>query len=466
LARQRKQRSGKRGRRNEEKPKGFILSIQDGRQRGEEYHFEEESTLGRIDENSIVIIDDSISRQHARVWGKRGVFLAEDLGSSNGTRINGKIIVEPEVLKDGDYLTVGTVNLMFSNLDVHGAGEPTVIINLTDKQKEKLDYETSDLTLQERAEELWAIPAGKYGIIGTGIFLLFLLYLGISALFIDKTKKKRIIKDNSEQVVYYQESEWRGFLGAWFGYCSLCERYTSSLKLGFNVAIKNTRVVLTYAAAMIEKDREVEILLNGKRIAYAEWAPPRRPKYNFVLDIYRAAKNTPGVNLKIGDNILEFRNTINFEKKKKKAKKERWALFYIRIKTTALPKPNPETAAQEYKNAKERFEQRELATSNTAVSISKFNRVIDLLELADLEKPEFGQFKAMYRDSLRTLVILNRELDSFFETNKGVIQEIARIQDSKVLKRNKSKIRQELKRFPEEDLRKIKLLELMKEYFR
>ena len=120
---------------------GFMLTIQDGRQRGEEYYYESDATIGRTDENSIILIDDSISRRHSHVFGKRGVFMVEDAGSSNGTRLNGKLLSAPEVLKDGDYITCGTVNIMFTNIEADADGDPTVVIPLTDMQNAKLETE-------------------------------------------------------------------------------------------------------------------------------------------------------------------------------------------------------------------------------------------------------------------------------------------------------------------------------------
>ncbi|MBN2724840.1 MAG: FHA domain-containing protein [Deltaproteobacteria bacterium] len=450
-------------------PKGFVLNIQDGRQRGEEYHFETEATMGRTDENSIVIIDDSISRQHARVWGKKGVFLVEDRGSSNGTRLNGKILVEPEVLKDGDYITCGTVNLMFSNLDLDSAGESTLEIRLTEKQKEKLDIEIPDVSIKEKLLQMWSTPNGKIVLIAGAVVVVGFFFFIFSKLFTSGEKKTRVIPDQSNLVTEYNETYWESFLENSFGFCNGCIPHKSSFKLAFTIPVDNTRAVLTYAAGMIEKDREVEILLNGARIKYADWAPPNRPKYNYVVDLYRAAKSNSKIKLKTGQNILEFRNTYNYVDAKNAAKKETpqnesWVVFYIRIKTTALPKPNLEAANVDYKNGKEAFENRELNQANYKIALVKLYRVVDLLELAPLDKEDMAQFKSIYKDSLRTIDSLNDDLDHFFKTCRGLIQEASRY-DTKERSKALLKLKEELKRFPDFDLRKKKLEEMMRDYF-
>ena len=230
------------GRKNKNRS-GFILTIQDGRQRGEEYHFEAEAIMGRIEDNDIIIIDESISRHHAKVWGRRGVFLVEDMGSSNGTRLNGKVITEPEVLKDGDYITVGTINVMFTNLEINDAGETTAVIHLSEKQKEKLDHESPDFSLKDKLIQMWGTKNGKIQIIAGGFVVLFLFFLIFSSLFADKKQTVRKIIDYSNAEVEYDETHWEGFLENMYGNCSGCELHKTSLKINFNVPVKNTRVI-------------------------------------------------------------------------------------------------------------------------------------------------------------------------------------------------------------------------------
>src|SRR5436309_3376374 len=46
--------------------------------------------------------DDQLSRQHARIWDDGGRLTIEDLGSSNGTFVNGTRITAPTPLQPGD----------------------------------------------------------------------------------------------------------------------------------------------------------------------------------------------------------------------------------------------------------------------------------------------------------------------------------------------------------------------------
>ncbi len=71
--------------------------------------------IGRAPENRIVLTDSSVSRQHARLFSREDAWWIEDLGSKNGTKVNGNLIEGPKRLKQGDGLQVGSFQLVFSS---------------------------------------------------------------------------------------------------------------------------------------------------------------------------------------------------------------------------------------------------------------------------------------------------------------------------------------------------------------
>jgi DNA-binding response OmpR family regulator len=86
-----------------------LLVIKDGPQAGREWRIDrDEITLGRGEECDIVIADRQVSRVHLRVRRESLDFVLEDLGSKNGTFVNGKQVQEgvPVRLKDGDEIHV------------------------------------------------------------------------------------------------------------------------------------------------------------------------------------------------------------------------------------------------------------------------------------------------------------------------------------------------------------------------
>jgi predicted component of type VI protein secretion system len=70
--------------------------------------------MGRDVTNEVVLVDSEVSRQHARVTQTPGGFVLEDLGSTNGTFINGERLVAPRILSAGDLIGLGeNVTLTF-----------------------------------------------------------------------------------------------------------------------------------------------------------------------------------------------------------------------------------------------------------------------------------------------------------------------------------------------------------------
>jgi hypothetical protein len=74
-------------------------------------------TIGRATDNDLIALDGRVSRHHGRIVGRRGTLVYEDLGSTNGSRVNGEPVTEV-VLGVGDRLEVGDTALV---VEVAGA---------------------------------------------------------------------------------------------------------------------------------------------------------------------------------------------------------------------------------------------------------------------------------------------------------------------------------------------------------
>lgn len=69
------------------------------------------ATIGRQAGSSIHIPDSNVSRLHAELRRVSGSWTIEDRGSTNGTRINGTMTVDPTPLAEGDLIALGAVEL-------------------------------------------------------------------------------------------------------------------------------------------------------------------------------------------------------------------------------------------------------------------------------------------------------------------------------------------------------------------
>lgn len=70
-------------------------------------------SVGREEENSIQLNDDRISRFHAKIQYHSGRVILTDLGSTNGTRVNGHPI-QTRILQAGDVISIGRCQLLLS----------------------------------------------------------------------------------------------------------------------------------------------------------------------------------------------------------------------------------------------------------------------------------------------------------------------------------------------------------------
>jgi ABC transport system ATP-binding/permease protein len=84
----------------------------------------EEITIGRVDGNTIRLTEQNVSRKHARLTLRGGVLSIEDLGSYNGTSLNGSVLSGVATLKDGDVILIGDYRLGIQEEKVAQAEPP------------------------------------------------------------------------------------------------------------------------------------------------------------------------------------------------------------------------------------------------------------------------------------------------------------------------------------------------------
>ena len=95
-----------------------------------------EVSIGRDPENQISLRAEGVSRRHARVFADSGHWLVEDIGSTNGTRVNNSELKEIKRLRDGDTVAFGRACYKFElRSEISKASVPGIEIDLgaTDK---------------------------------------------------------------------------------------------------------------------------------------------------------------------------------------------------------------------------------------------------------------------------------------------------------------------------------------------
>jgi hypothetical protein len=87
-----------------------LVLVQEKPFAGKEHPLEDELTFGRTD-GDVLLPDPQVSRRHATVRLEEGHPVIEDLGSTNGTFVNGEQISAPRELEVGDQVRIGAVAL-------------------------------------------------------------------------------------------------------------------------------------------------------------------------------------------------------------------------------------------------------------------------------------------------------------------------------------------------------------------
>ncbi len=89
-------------------PGQYQITLRSGPNPGTVFTLEgEQFSIGRDSSNEISINDSEVSRRHARLAFQGGKFVIEDLGSTNGTYVNGQRLTGQRVLKSGEVISLG-----------------------------------------------------------------------------------------------------------------------------------------------------------------------------------------------------------------------------------------------------------------------------------------------------------------------------------------------------------------------
>lgn len=120
-----------------------------------------ELSVGRTDEATLRIDDESLSRKHARFFRLMGNYFVSDMQSTNGTFVNGERITVPKQLADGDRLQLGLATVMrFALTDKAVVDEARRLYEAT--VRDRLTGAYNRHFLDERLEAEWSF-AKRHG---------------------------------------------------------------------------------------------------------------------------------------------------------------------------------------------------------------------------------------------------------------------------------------------------------------
>jgi len=84
----------------------------------------DELTIGRAEDNDLELLDPKVSRHHARIARQGTQYVVTDLGSANGTLVDGVPLTGPHTLQHGERITIGDADLTYREPDQTTATTP------------------------------------------------------------------------------------------------------------------------------------------------------------------------------------------------------------------------------------------------------------------------------------------------------------------------------------------------------
>jgi DNA-binding winged helix-turn-helix (wHTH) protein len=137
------------GRNSEELP---TLIAQEGPLLGQRWMLKAVTVVGREIDCEIVIVDRQVSRFHARFTPTSDGILLEDLASKNGTHCNGKQVIDPIILEDGD-----TIQVALAQKFLFVSSDATLPLESVSSAEPAFELQNLRLRLDKRSRRVWVL---------------------------------------------------------------------------------------------------------------------------------------------------------------------------------------------------------------------------------------------------------------------------------------------------------------------
>ncbi len=396
-----------------------------------------ELTIGRTEENLLVVFDPYLSRKHAIIKKEGTVFKVIDRGSRNGTLLNGSAIVE-EILKDGDTITVGNTTFRFgfseSLSDQINQEHTQILASPGKKPKGKPSNPASrseaqpDLPVKGSPQVPVANPVGKGGnkkrllpklLFGAGAFFLLLFLFFLLKSFVSSGKSS--LKDQSNMVFdmslkYFDKK---------FGYQDVDIQCLS----GCQFAFQNTdnKLFLSFAASGIYNHNDVIIEINGSQIG----------------SVPVTGKNLlRGISVMIPRELLvKDENIVMFRYKGDKGGIKPWYITFVKINQEIIPEPDLDKAKNLIEMGYNKYREKNTEPKNLYVALNYFLQARDYMERLNPRPP-------LYTEVQEQIKGINKELQTIYDKLMFSVSKAINEQD---YKKAYEYLQEVLKYFPDAD---------------
>lgn len=373
-----------------------MLKAIDGPLAGKEFVFSAQATIGRVEDNDIVVLEAGVSRHHARVYEHFGVYMVEDKGSANGTCLNGERIDGVEVLREGDHITLSQNTFQFSQF-AGRQGEATREVKLRTGELDELDVSrTSSIA----PLAYLGTRRGKK-VAAAGALLLAAAFALLYAFGRDGER----VEDLSATAIRYGEKD---FAGNVLGYGEYDKSHRRQVRVQFDYL--GGRVALQLGAWGIGTADEVQLRVNGRAAGYLPVTMDRWV-YGVRIELPRTSL------IKGKPNEVVFHNTKHDDPN------NRWEIYDLHIEQEVIPTPNEQEAERLYLLGKEAWRDRHVDPGNFSRAFSALKESRNLLEGLDV-KPE------LYEIVLTFIGEVDREMKRLYDDGLFTARRLQRVDNN------------------------------------
>jgi pSer/pThr/pTyr-binding forkhead associated (FHA) protein len=441
---------------------GFRIQIIDGPESGKAYDFDRiEVTIGRTMDNDVILQDPSISRQHLSIRDKGGAYIVKDLGSSNGTKVNGKKILE-EVLSTGDIILAGNVSILFEGVKSsvvsgvpkktrerparklektdfvrhrliprkqvrgegsvsekrskpNGAREQVLVQSKGIRKKENVPMASSDNDFSIKTEgkarakatgvlQLWATAREKFlrlskpkKLIMVCCAAMIVAMIIVSLVRSGRGVIQKVVDHSTEEFI---PGEVDRYESPWSYGVGTVNTYCRT-KAIFAFKYTTGRAIIIFHVAGVAGKQELDVLLNGVHVDYAPVVPPD----NWSSEI---RWTLPRKLLKQNEtNRVTFVNAVNVTQ----APKEKiWAVAVKAVEIQPLPNPDLKQAEESLRLARDHYKNKDVADGNVYLALKAFKLSRDYLELIPEEsRPD------IYVEADENIAKIEQEMEKGFK---------------------------------------------------
>jgi pSer/pThr/pTyr-binding forkhead associated (FHA) protein len=294
---------------NPSEGKKFALQFISGKYQGGVFPLkpEREIIIGRSSDMDMVLVEDMVSRKHAKISTHEGKIIIQDLGSTNGTFVNGEKIKRTR-LKEGDRILIGTSILKLVALEEGQERSDAEVKNMLQQVAAKRDRSSSPMS--GRLDEI-PLP---------DLLQLFSTSKKSGVLVITSQGHEGRIYMRAGRI-YYASIDQRHEVGPQKAFCRIMTWKQGFFELGsaseekFMVELdESTEALLMEAMRQIDELERIKPQLPPPTTRFALAKPlsaPLRDLEPDQLDVLQAVHNSGRVDAVLDESVLSDLDTYN-----------------------------------------------------------------------------------------------------------------------------------------------------------